>query len=121
MWEVVATERFRDWLAELPDPVAEEVAARLVLLRQLGPHLKRPYADTLNGSKHKNMKELRVDEGGQVIRIAFAFDPTRKAILLTGGSKQGRKSKLFYNQLISQADALFDEYLNSLKNAGGGK
>ena len=62
-----------------------------------------------------------MDEGGQVIRIAFAFDPTRKAVLLVGGSKQGMKSKLFYSQLISQADALFDEYLKSLKKGGGKK
>ena len=121
MWEVVSTEQFRDWLSGLPDEVAAAVAARLLLLRQFGPQLKRPHADTLNGSKHKNMKELRVNEEGQAIRIAFAFDPTRRAVLLAGGSKQGKKSKLFYSQLISQADALFDVYLQSLKNKGGKK
>ena len=58
MWEVVTTEQFRDWLAEVPDAVAEVIAARVFLLRQFGPQLKRPHADTLKGSKHKNMKEL---------------------------------------------------------------
>ena len=121
MWEVVTTEQFRDWLAELPDVVAEAVAARVLLLRQFGPQLKRPHADTLNGSKHTNMKELRVSEAGQVIRVAFVFDPTRKAVLLVGGSKQGVKSKAFYAQLIGRADELYDEYLQSLKNTGGKK
>lgn len=119
MWEVVTTEQFRDWLAGLPRPVAVAVAARMTLLQQEGPRLKRPHADTLKGSKHTNMKELRVDEAGQAIRIAFAFDPTRKAVLLVGGSKQGRNSKLFYDQLVRRADALYDEYLVALKNPGG--
>jgi hypothetical protein len=60
-----------------------------VLLKLLGPKLGRPHADTLNGSKHANMKELRADTAGQVLRIAFAFDPERVGILLVAGDKSG--------------------------------
>lgn len=114
MWDVVATEAYRQWMAELPDDVRLAVATTASLIAQFGPRLKRPHADTLKGSKHANMKELRVDEGGQVLRVAFVFDPTRRAVLLIGGSKQGVKSKRFYAQLIRRADALYDEHLSSL-------
>jgi hypothetical protein len=114
MWEVATTQVYRQWMARLSDEVKQAVATSALLIAQFGPRLKRPHADTLKGSKHANMKELRVDEGGQVIRIAFAFDPTRRAVLLIGGSKQGVKSKRFYAQLIRRADALYDEYLSNL-------
>lgn len=121
MWEVVTIQEFDEWFASLSRGVRGAVAESLVLLRMAGPHLKRPHADTLKHSKHSNMKELRVDEGGQVIRIAFAFDPSRKAVVLVGGAKQGVKEKRFYTQLIRRADALYDEYLNSLPKRGGKK
>jgi hypothetical protein len=73
-----------------------EIAALAGLLRQFGPQLRRPHCDTLNGSKHVNMKELRftLSDGGW--RIAFAFDAQRQAILLVGGSKSGTNEKQFY-------------------------
>jgi hypothetical protein len=114
MWDVIATPVYDEWFAALPDEVAKAVSKRVDYIRAEGPFLKRPHADTLDGSKHANMKELRVDEAGQVIRIAFAFDPTRQAILLVAGSKQGVEEKRFYAELIRRADALYDTHLASL-------
>jgi hypothetical protein len=111
MWPVITTVVFDEWALALSPAVAEAVGEGIVRLRALGPELKRPHADTLKGSKHANMKELRVKAAGQVIRIAFAFDPTRTGVLLVGGSKQGVKEKRFYAELIRRADALYDEYL----------
>lgn len=63
----------------------------------------RPRVDTLNGSKRANMKELRFDAADGVWRIAFAFDPKRKAILLVAGDKSGVSEKKFYKALIAKA------------------
>lgn len=72
-------------------------------------------ADTLKGSRHANMKELRFDWNGEVWRVAFAFDPKRQAILLAGGDKGGADQRRFYKRLIAIADNRYDEYLATLK------
>lgn len=99
--------------------VLEEVLALVELLRRFGPHLKRPHCDTLKGSKHPNMKELRFTLPDGEWRIAFAFDPRRSAILLVGGSKSGTPEKRFYRELIRIADKRFDEHLKRLKQKKG--
>ena len=96
------------------------------LLRQIGPHLSRPYADVVKGSKHANMKELRFDAADGVWRVAFAFDPNRKAVLLACGDKSGGSEKRFYRQLIEKADSRFDSHLvwvrqEKQKQKNGGK
>jgi hypothetical protein len=97
------------------------VTAKVGLLRYLGPRLGRPHADTLNGSKHANMKELRASTAGKVLRIAFAFDPDRVGILLVAGDKSGVSQKRFYRQLIAKADELYDTHLATLRRARKGK
>jgi hypothetical protein len=99
----------------LSEPVRIELIARIRMLEHLGPGLGRPAVDTLSGSKHANMKELRFRADGGVWRIAFAFDPERAAILLVGGDKSGINSGRFYKGLITRADARFDQHLESLK------
>jgi hypothetical protein len=99
--------------------VMEEVAALALLLRRFGPHLKRPHCDTLKGSKHPNMKELRFSLSDGEWRVAFAFDPRRNAILLVGGSKSGTPEKRFYRELIRVADDRFDNHLKQLKRKKG--
>ena len=71
--------------------------------------------DTLNGSRHANMKELRFHADNGVWRVAFAFDPQRKAILLAAGNKSGVSERRFYRQLIDKADERFDTHLDLLK------
>lgn len=111
MWEVATTDAFDEWFKELGEDAQTEVIAKVKLLELLGPQLRRPHADTLNGSKHANMKELRADTKGMIMRIAFAFDPDRAAILLLGGDKSGKSQRRFYHQLIAKADSLYELHL----------
>jgi hypothetical protein len=99
----------------LPKEVEDELLACVTVLEQFGPLLGRPRVDTLSGSRHANMKELRFDAADGVWRFAFAFDPNRQAIILCGGDKSGGSGKRFYVQLIARADARFDAHLASLK------
>lgn len=115
MWNVLATAEFGEWLSEQNTTTRDEIAVLLELLRLRGPQLGRPYADTLKGSSYANMKELRVTARRLAIRIAFAFDPRRNAILLVAGDKRGVSESLFYRQLIARADVLYAEYLKGEK------
>src|SRR5579862_3698229 len=108
-WDVVFDEEFRAEFDAYDEAVQDKILARAGLLAQFGPNLPRPYADTLAGSKFANMKELRVPVGKQVWRVAYVFDPGRRAILLCAGNKQGG-NKRFYEELIAKADARFGKY-----------
>jgi len=77
--------------------------------------LGRPYVDTLSGSSFPNMKELRITLPNGEWRIAFAFDPKRKAVLLVGGSKSGINERKFYQSLIRIADTRFTQHLEEIK------
>lgn len=94
--------------------VQTEILALGIVLQQLGPQLGRPRVDTLSGSRHSNMKELRFSAAGGEWRVAFAFDPRRKAILLVAGDKSGGSQKRFYRELIRKADQRFDRHLTHL-------
>ena len=102
---------FEEEFDGLSEPVQDAILTEAKLLAKVGPRLKRPHADTLNGSKHANMKELRCNADDGVWRIAFAFDPERKAILLTAGDKAGVNERHFYKKLIAKADERFDQHL----------
>src|SRR3990172_6977726 len=82
MWDVEYTDELGAWWDLLDADEQESVAVNVELLRQLGPQLPRPHADTLYGSRHSNMKELRTQHAGRPLRTLFAFDPRRCAILL---------------------------------------
>lgn len=117
MWSVGTTDVFDEWFANLSDEERGEIEAKVNLLGMFGPGLRRPHADTLSESKFPNMKELRADVDHHTLRIAFAFDPTRKAILLVGGDKHNKPQKPFYRRLIAKADILYAEHLGKLKQA----
>ncbi len=121
MWSVASTDTFDGWFTELSEDAQAEIIAKVNLLKLSGPRLSRPHADTLKGSKHTNMKELRADTKDEVLRVAFAFDPQREAILLVGGDKSGVGQKQFYKQLITKADALYDTHLEASKEKRKGK
>ena len=89
------------------------------LLRQFGPQLGRPHVDTLNGSRHANMKEMRFSAADGEWRVAFAFDPERTAMLLAAGDKSGAGARRFYRALIRKADERFDRHLARLADEGG--
>ena len=116
MWDVEYTDEFEGWWNGLTEDEQESIAASVELLYQLGPSLPRPHADVVEGSKHSNMKELRVQHEGRPLRIFFAFDPRRMAILLVGGDKTGNKR--FYERLIPEADQLYEEHQEALREEG---
>jgi len=113
-WEV-DLEFVEAWLLELDQSSYEQVVAAVELLGEHGPQLGRPLVDSVVGSRHKNMKELRPGSSGRSeLRILFAFDPQRKAILLIAGDKAGNWKK-WYRDNIPVADNRFDNHLNRLK------
>ena len=101
-WNVTSHTEFLSELKLYDNETKIELFAKLKLLSEFGPTLSRPHADTLDGSKHSNMKELRFTTTDGVWRIAFAFDPNRQAILLVGGDKSGTSQKRFYKNLIKK-------------------
>lgn len=110
-WSIALHPRFAAEVEQFPADVREELFAVALLLADAGPQLRRPHCDTLSGSKHANMKELRFDAAGGAWRVAFAFGPDRQAVLLVAGDKSGVGQSRFYRQLIRQADGRFDEHL----------
>lgn len=117
-WEIAFHEEFEPEFDELREAVQDELLAHAKLLETVGPQLGRPRVDTLKESRHANMKELRFDADGGVWRVAFAFDPRRRAILLVCGDKSGLRDKAekhFYQKLIRKADDRFNAHLEKLK------
>lgn len=114
-WHVSLDPAFDPEFDAFPAAVQDELLAHAHLLAQFGPTLGRPRVDTLNGSRHANMKELRFNAADGVWRVAFAFDPKRRAIVLVAGDKSGVSEKRFYKTLIRTADERFDAHLNRLK------
>jgi hypothetical protein len=94
----------------------ENVLAAILVLQELGPRLGRPHADTINGSRFPNMKELRIQSKGRPLRALFAFDLARSAILLCGGDKSSG-DKRFYQKLIARADAEFSRHLEEMNRS----
>lgn len=111
-------DEFEPEFHDLHPDVRNEILAHSRLLQQFGPLLGRPRVDTLDDSRHANMKELRFDAADGVWRVAFAFDPKRRAILLLAGDKSGVSEKRFYKQLIARADRRFDAHLARLQQKG---
>jgi hypothetical protein len=118
VWTVLLGDEFEPEFAAMPEDAQNELLAIARLLQQFGPHLGRPRVDTLRESKHANMKEMRFDAAGGVWRVAFAFDPRRRAILLVAGDKSGVSQKKFYRDLIRKADQRFEAHLERVKQQG---
>jgi hypothetical protein len=117
-WDVGIGDEFEAEFFELHENVQTEILALTILLQQFGPQLGRPRVDTLNDSRHANMKEPRFSSMDGEWRVAFAFDTKRKAVLLVAGDKSGRSEKRFYRGLIRKADERFDAHLTRMKNEG---
>jgi len=114
-WSVIFADEFEAEYEALDPVVQNELLARAKLLQETGPQLGRPFADTLEGSRFANMKELRFDAAGGVWRVAFAFNPQRKGVLLVAGNKTGIAQRLFYRSLVKKADKRFQAHLERLE------
>lgn len=115
-WGVEGTNEFVAWYDSLTGDESERVDAAVEILMEGGPAEGLPLVDTVRGSRHANMKELR--PRGGYLRILFAFDPRRTAILLIGGDKTDRWQE-WYDVYIPIADGLYDLHLETLRREGG--
>ena len=115
-WNVEYTDEFGAWWAALSESAQEDIAATVTLLEARGPQLPFPYSSAIEGSRHGHMRELRVQSDGNPLRVFYAFDPRRTAILLIGGNKTG--DNRFYERMIPLADRLYDEHLDEIKREG---
>lgn len=114
----VDVELVNGWLNSLDAASYEQVVAALELLAEQGPQLGRPLVDTVSGSRHRNMKELRPGSSGRSeLRMLFAFDPEREAIILVAGDKAGNWQK-WYTKNIPVADERFDAHLEQIRRRG---
>jgi hypothetical protein len=114
-WIVEMADEFKPEFDLLHKDVRTEILAMALVLEKFGPQLGRPRVDTLKGSSHANMKELRFSAAGGEWRVAFVFDPRRRAILLVAGDKSGGSEKRFYRELIRKADDRFEAHLARLR------
>jgi hypothetical protein len=115
-WTVEFAPEFEPEYSAFPTEIQDELLAQVRILRLFGPALGRPRVDTLKGSKHANLKELRFNAGQGVWRVAFAFDPRRRAILLVAGNKAGVSGRRFYGDLIRVADERFAVHLRRIQS-----
>jgi len=115
-WDVEFTDEFRAWWESLTVAEQNDVTASVQLLMEYGPTLGFPHSSGIEGSKHSHMRELRVQSGGRPLRIFYAFDPRRMAILLIGADKTG--DDRFYDVYIPIADRLYDDYLDDIRREG---
>jgi len=111
-WDVEYTDEFGAWWETL-DAEQEDIAALVEELENRGPHLPFPYSSGVESSKYAHMRELRVQSAGSPIRIFYAFNPMRTAILLIGGDKTG--DDRFYERMVPVADRLYARHLEELK------
>jgi hypothetical protein len=110
-WATDETGEFEEWFETLAKAEQKSIDVALRKLELVGPGGGRPLIDTVAGSRHSNIKELRVT---QTLRVFFAFDPRRVGILLIGGDKAGQ-TKRFYRQMVAKADRIYDAHLRSLR------
>ena len=120
VWEVEYTDEFGSWYEDLAEEDQDAMVARVELLQQLGPALGRPAVDNVHQSRHPNMKELRAE---RALRVLFAFDPRRTAVLLIGGNKSAADADTpnwnrWYEEYVPLADDLYDAHLVELREEG---
>jgi hypothetical protein len=115
-WSVEHTDEFAEWYHDLSEGQQDDITAAGLLLMEQGPQLPFPYSSGINGSKHTHMRELRVQSGGRPLRVFYAFDPRRSAVLLIGGDKTG--DGRFYERMVPIADELYDVYIAEIRKEG---
>jgi hypothetical protein len=114
-WEIELHDEVDQWFVNLcrEDPLsADRVEEAIDMLAREGPRLGRPLVDRVKGSSLHNLKELRpASAGSNEIRILFAFDPVRRALLLVAGDKSGNW-RGWYNLNIPIAEQRFRAHLS---------
>lgn len=111
MVEINVTEEFHEWYEDLSEQDSDAVEFAVDLLEQKGVALEFPYSSKINGASFA-LRELRVQSGGRPLRVFYAFDPRRQAILLLGGDKTG--DDRFYERFVPICEELWKEYLSEI-------
>lgn len=111
-WEVEYTDEFGDWYKDLTESEQDSIDRNVYLLEQFGPTLSDRYSKPVVTSRYTHMRELRVQHGGEPIRVLYAFDPRRVALLLLGGNKTG--DDRWYEKSVPRADELYEQHLREL-------
>lgn len=112
-WEVEFTDEFEHWWNTLSESEQGKVDARVRLLMERGPNLGFPFSSQVKSSRYPEMRELRAQAGGDPMRMLYAFDPRRTAILLVAGDKTG--DDRWYETNVPDADRLFERHLQAIK------
>lgn len=115
-WDVEFTDEFGAWWDTLAESAQDAVDRVVGLLEARGPQLGHPHSSGVVTSRHPHLRELRVQHQGRPLRVLYAFDPRRAAILLIGGDKTGRDR--WYEAYVPVADRLYDEHLDALRREG---
>ena len=115
-WNVEYTDEFEVWWNALDEGAQEDVYAGVRLLEERGPTQRHPHSSGIATSRHAHMRELRVQSGGDPLRVLYAFNPLRTAILLLGGVKTGNDR--WYEEHVPIADRLYDVHLDELRKEG---
>jgi hypothetical protein len=115
-WDVEHTDEFGTWFVDLKGADQDAIRFTVELLMAQGPNLRFAHSSGIRDSRHSHMRELRIQSEGRPIRVLYAFDPRRSAILLIGGDKSG--DGRFYERMIPIADELYDVRLEELKQEG---
>jgi len=115
-WEIGYTTTFFEWWDGLSAEEQVSVGAVVDRLQERGVRLGYPLSSRVSTSRHPHLRELRVQHAGRPLRVLYAFDPRRTAILLLGGEKTG--DDRWYERSVPRADRLYDEHLTSLSQEG---
>ena len=105
------TKEYEEWFTAQDEEAKTLVNAKIIVLKEFGPNLGRPYVDTVKGSKYKNLKELRINHKKYVLRILLIFNRKRNCWLIIGGNKKGKNEEDFYKKTIKQAEELIEKYI----------
>jgi len=108
-WVINHSEEFENWWKTLTQYQQISISASIKLLQQLGPALGFPHSSGIQQSRHTHMRELRIQHRGRPIRVLYAFDPKREALLLIGGDKTGNDR--WYEEYVPIADKVYDQHL----------
>jgi hypothetical protein len=111
-WEVEYTDEFNEWWETLTEIEQVKIRASVLLLQEMGTALEFPHSSKIRGSAHGEMRELRVQCQGRPLRLLYAFNPLRAAILLIGGDKTGNDR--WYEINVPIADRIYEKHLSEL-------
>ncbi len=116
-WEVEYTDEFGRWWDALNEEEQVSVDASVRLLERFGPMLPYPHSSAVRGVRHRHLRELRIQHRGRPLRVLYAFDPRRVALLLLGGDKTGKDR--WYEENVPRAEALYGRHVAARLGRGG--